>query len=348
MNIQQNVSLAAYSTMHLGGVADFLVEVHSHWEMDDAWKWARDHVVPFIVIGSGSNIVWRDEGFRGLIIVNHITGYEDYTDDAKSHYITVGAGEVWDSVVARTVEAGLTGIEALSLIPGTAGATPVQNVGAYGQEVAQTITSVEVFDAISGKLTNLPVEDCGFAYRHSKFQDEYRERYIITGVTFHLMAGNPEPPYYSAVQQYFEEHHITGPATPRTVRDAVVAIRTAKLPDPAVVANNGSFFANPIIKNDELIELRARFPDLPCWPTDDGGGKIPAAWLIEHAGFKDVHDEETGMATWAAQPLVLVNEKAKSTADLLRFRDKIIAAVQSQYGITLRQEPELLPRTNII
>lgn len=344
MNIQEHVSLADYSTMRLGGFADYLVEVNSRWEIDDAWKWARDHVTPFIVIGGGSNIVWRDEGFRGLVIVNKIKGYEDFAEDAKSHYVTVGAGENWDSVVARTVEAGLSGIEALSLIPGTAGATPIQNVGAYGQDVSQTITSVEVFDAQLGKLTNLPVEQCGFGYRQSKFQTEYREHYIITGVTFHLIAANPEPPYYSAVQQYFDEHGMTGTVTPRMVRDAVIAIRSAKLPDPAVVANNGSFFANPIVDNDALIELRASYPDIPCWPTDDGGGKIPAAWLIEHAGFKDFHDPETGMATWAKQPLVLVNEKAKSTADLIAFRDKIIAAVQTKYGITLRQEPELLPQ----
>ena len=127
------------------------------------------------------------------------------------------------------------------------------------------------------------------------------------------------------------------------MREAVIAIRRAKLPDPATVANNGSFFANPVVTSGDLVELRANYPDMPCWPIESGGAKLPAAWLIEQAGFKDVHDSETGIATWPTQPLVLVNEKAQTTADLLAFRDKIITAVQQKFNVTLTQEPELLP-----
>ncbi len=287
MNIQQNVSLANYSTMRLGGAAQHLVEVQSRTELQEAWRWATDQQLPVLVIGSGSNIVWRDEGFAGLVIVNRIMGYQDFAEDAQSHFVTIGAGENWDSVVRRTVDAGLTGIEALSLIPGTAGATPVQNVGAYGQEISQTLMSVEVFDTTTGQLTNVPSEACGFSYRKSSFQTEYRGRFYITGLTLHLMAGNPEAPYYAAVQKYFDEHPPGGTVTPATLRQAVIAIRSAKLPDPAKVANNGSFFANPIVSAGDLIELRANFPTMPCWPLEDGGAKIPAAWLIEQAGFKD-------------------------------------------------------------
>jgi UDP-N-acetylmuramate dehydrogenase len=343
MQILENISLAQYSTMRLGGTARYLAEIASKWEVGEAWKWAQEHQVPVVMIGSGSNIVWRDEGFPGLVMVNKITGYNDYAEDARSHYVSVGAGENWDSVVARTVEAGLSGIEALSLIPGTAGATPVQNVGAYGQEVAQTIMSVEVFDRTTGQLTNVPSEACGFGYRRSFFQTEYRDRFFITGVTFHLTAGNPQPPYYGAIEQYLASNPVAGAVTPRVIREAVIAIRTAKLPDPKEVANNGSFFANPVVTNGQLVELRADFPEMPCWPIDSGGAKIPAAWLIEQTGFKDYHDEQTGMATWPTQPLVLVNEHAKSTADVLAFRDRIIAAVQAKFKITLTQEPELLP-----
>lgn len=344
MQILENISLADYSTMRLGGTARYFVEIHSKWEIAEAWQWAQKQQLPIIMIGSGSNIVWRDEGFLGLVMVNRIMGYDDYAEDARSHYVTVGAGENWDSVVARSVDAGLTGIEALSLIPGTAGATPVQNVGAYGQDVSQTIMSVEVFDRTSGQLTNVPSEACGFAYRKSLFQTEYRDRFFITGVTFHLTAGNPQPPFYGAIDQYLVNNPINGTVTSRTIREAVIAIRRAKLPDPTEVANNGSFFANPVVTSGQLVELRALFPEMPCWPNEDGSAKIPAAWLIEQAGFKDVHDEQTGMATWPTQPLVLVNEKAKSTADLLAFRDMIVAAVQEKFKITLTQEPELLPR----
>lgn len=329
--------------MRLGGTAKYLVTVHDRTELKDAWRWATEHQLPVIVIGGGSNIVWRDEGFPGLVIVNRILGYEDTAEDARSHYVTIGAGENWDSAVRRTVESGLTGIEALSLIPGTAGATPIQNVGAYGQEISQTLMSVEVFDTTTGQFTNVPSEACGFSYRHSNFQTEYRGRFFITAITLHLMASNPEPPFYAAVQQYLEQNPPMGSVTPAVIREAVIAIRSAKLPDPALVANNGSFFANPIIKASELVELRAKYPTMPCWPIEGGGAKVPAAWLIEQAGFKDFHDDETGMATWATQPLVLVNEHAKNTADLLKFKQKIVAAVEAKFKITLRQEPELLP-----
>lgn len=344
MEITENVALSNYSTMRLGGIARYLVEVRNRTELKEAHQWARKQELPIIMIGHGSNVVWRDEGFPGLVMISRITGYDDYNEDALSHYITVGAGENWDSVVARSVASGLTGIEALSLVPGTAGATPIQNVGAYGQEVSQTLTSIEAFDATTGQLVNIPAEACGFGYRTSKFQTEYRGRFFITAVTLHLMASNPYPPFYSAIEQYFQQHPLAGTITPQVIRDTVIAIRRAKLPDPEVVANTGSFFANPIVDDGMLTDLRSDNPSMPYWPVEGGGAKIPAAWLIEQAGFKDVHDAETGMATWATQPLVLVNETATSTAQLLAFRDKIIAAVQQKYNITLKQEPELLPR----
>lgn len=342
VKIDEHVPLASFSTMRLGGKARYLVEIHTRDELKEAYLWAKDQNLEVIMIGGGSNIVWRDEGFDGLIMVNRILGYEEYTS-LESHFITVGAGEIWDTVVGRTVAAGLTGIEALSLIPGTAGATPVQNVGAYGQEISQTLTSVEVFDTTTGQLTNVPTEACGFGYRKSSFQLEYRGRFFITAITLHLMASNPFPPYYSAVEKYLADHPVDGPVTPRVIRDAVIAIRNGKLPDPAIVANTGSFFGNPIIESAKFVELIAKEPTVPNWPAEKGKVKIPAAWLIEKAGFKDYHDPATGMATWPSQPLVLINEHAGSTADLLAFRDSIVRSVEEKYDITLHQEPELLP-----
>lgn len=329
--------------MRLGGIASFLTEVHTRAELQEAVAWAVERKLPVRMIGQGSNIVWQDAGFNGLVMVSKIMGYEDYADDETSHYITIGAGEVWDTVVARTVAAGLTGIEALSLIPGTAGATPIQNVGAYGQDISQTLTSVEVFDTTTGQFTNVPNEACGFGYRKSSFQTEYQGRFFISAITLHLTVGNPLPPYYGAVQQYLEQHPTDQPITPAVVRDAVISIRAAKLPDPARVANNGSFFANPIVGEADLIDLRSEYPEIPYWPLEDGSAKIPAAWLIEKAGYKDFHDKETGMATWPTQPLVLVNEHAHTTADLLAFKKKVVDAIQAKFRITLVQEPELLP-----
>lgn len=343
MNIKQNVSLGQYSTMRLGGNAANFVEVTSRSELKEAVSWAKQSKMPIIVIGGGSNIIWRDEGFEGLVIANQIMGYDDYSEDARSHYVTVGAGEPWDSVVERTVNAGLTGIECLSLIPGTAGATPIQNVGAYGQEISSVLTSLEVYDLETDSFINLPNESCGFEYRKSKFQTDYRGKYIITAITLHLQSENPKPPFYEPVQKYLDDQNNSSLVTPPAIRGAVISIRQSKLPNPIEVANCGSFFANPIISTIDLNKLRQDYPTLPCWPLEDGRVKIPAAWLIEQAGFKDFHDEATGMATWAKQPLVLVNENAKSTADLLTFRQKLVETVQSKFNITLDQEPELLP-----
>jgi UDP-N-acetylmuramate dehydrogenase len=339
MNVLQNVPLALHSTMRLGGPAAFLT---SRKELEEAVAWAEERQLPLLVIGHGSNIVWKDEGFPGLIVVNKIAGFEEQPEDEENYYVHIGAGEIWDEVVARTVARGMTGIEALSLIPGTAGATPVQNVGAYGQEIADTLVSIEAYDRQQKTFVTLPSADCAFGYRTSRFKTTDRGRFLITGITLHLLHANPQPPFYGAVQAYFQQHNITNP-TPQVLRDAVIAIRQQKLPDPALVANNGSFFANPIIDEATFIQFIADHPGAPSWPQPDGHVKIPAAWLVEQAGFKDVHDAETGMATWAAQPLVLVNEQARTTAQLLAFRQKIIDAVQQKFGITLQQEPELLP-----
>jgi UDP-N-acetylmuramate dehydrogenase len=341
MDFRQNVSLAAYSTMGLGGSAAYLVEVTARSQVPAAVQWAAERQLPTMMIGGGSNIIWRDEGYPGLIIVNRIMGYEVLEEDAANRYLTIGAGEPWDNVVARSVEAGLTGIEALSLVPGTAGATPVQNVGAYGQEIADTLVSIEAYDTTTYQLLNIPASDCAFGYRTSRFKTVDHGRFYITALTLHLMVSNPEPPFYSAVEKYFQEHDITT-YTPAALRQAVIAIRTAKLPDPAVVHNTGSFFANPIISADQLLNLTAQFENLPHWPLENGGAKLSAAWLIEQAGFKDYHDD-SGMATWPRQSLVFINEHAKTTADLLAFKQKVVDAVQARFGITLQQEPELLP-----
>jgi UDP-N-acetylmuramate dehydrogenase len=342
MNPLQNVSLAGYSTMGLGGTAAYLVEVTDRVGLQQALGWAKAKQLPAVMIGGGSNIIWSDDGYTGLVIVDKILGYKVFEEDDVNTYLTLGSGESWDSVVERSVAAGLTGIEALSLIPGTTGATPIQNVGAYGQEISQTLVSVEAFDTQADNFINITNHDCGFGYRTSRFKTTDRGRFYITAVTLHLTKGRPLPPFYSAVQKYFDEQAITD-HMPAALRQAVIAIRTDKLPDPAAVHNAGSFFANPIIDTSRLADLDNHFEQLPRWPLDNGDAKLSAAWLIEQAGFKDYHDAETGMATWPKQPLVLVNEHAKTTADLMAFKQKIIGAVQAKFGITLQQEPELLP-----
>lgn len=331
--------------MRLGGTAAYMTDVHDRYELQQALAWAASQNLPVIMMGGGSNIIWRDEGFAGLVIVNKILRFEEQQEDEENFYVTIGAGENWDEAVARVTAKGMTGIEALSLIPGTAGATPVQNVGAYGQEISQTLVSIEAYDNQAKNMVTIPAFDCGFGYRTSRFKTgPDRGRFFITAITLHLLHNNPAPPFYNALQNYFEEHGIHE-YTPQAVRDAVIAIRRSKLPDPATIANNGSFFANPVVPEGALAQWRADYnlETIPNWPAGDGMVKIPAAWLLEQTGFKDAHDPETGMATWPAQPLVLVNEQATSAAQLIAFRQKITDAVQQKFNVQLQQEPELLP-----
>jgi UDP-N-acetylmuramate dehydrogenase len=341
MYILENVPLSAYSTMRLGGTAAYMTDVSSRQEVSEAVAWAYARGLPSMMIGDGSNIIWNDDGYPGLILVNKIDGFKVSGEYDTGTYITAGSGLNWDNFVAKTVEMGLTGLEFLSLVPGTVGATPVQNVGAYGAEVATTITTLEAYDKQSKTFVTLRGSECEFGYRTSRFKTTDRGRFFITAVTFFLQKGNPTPPFYGALQTYFNEHSVTD-ITPLVVRDAVIAIRTAKLPDPAVVANNGSFFANPIIESQDFTQLVADFPEVAHWNMEGNKVKISAAWLIEQAGFKDFHDPETGMGTWPKQPLVLVNEHAETTAQLLAFKQKIVDSVSQKFGISLVQEPELI------
>ena len=342
MYIQENVPLQAFSTMRLGGRAAYLSEVNERQDIVSLVSWAKKRELPIIMIGDGSNIVWRDEGFEGLILVNHQMGFEVTEIDENTIYLTIGAGENWDSVVKRVVDMGYNGIAELSLIPGTAGATPIQNVGAYGGEISNTLVTIEAYDLQTDKYINMKASECEFGYRTSRFKTTDKGRYMIVSLTLLLTKSKLLQPFYSSVQKHFDDNGISNPSV-QDLRDAVIAIRTAKLPDVKTVANNGSFFANPVVSRDKLMQLLDNFPQIKHWPTDDDKVKISAAWLLEQAGFNDFHDEETGMATWPNQALVLVNEKAGNTADLLKFKQKILDAVQLKFDITLVQEPELLP-----
>jgi UDP-N-acetylmuramate dehydrogenase len=341
MDIKQNVSLRDHSTMRLGGSAHSLVTVHTNDELKEAVEWANKENLPVITIGHGSNIVWRDEGFKGLVIVNELHDFKKLSEDENSATYQIGAGEDWDATVGKLVAEGLHGVECLSLIPGTAGATPVQNVGAYGQEISQTLVSVEAYDAQTKTFAVIGAKDCGFSYRSSRFKTTDKSRFFIAAITLRLEKSLPAPPFYSSLQAYLDQHNIHE-FTPQVIRDAVIAIRSARMPDWRVVANNGSFFANPIVSNQTYEKLKTQYPDLIGWAYEDKH-KLAAGWLLESAGFKDFHDPETGMATSDKQALVFINEHASSTADLLKFKQKIVDTIQEKFGITLEQEPELIP-----
>lgn len=336
MDIHTNIPLKNYTTMKLGGPARFMTEARTADEVAQICQSAAEQNLPIFVLGGGSNIVVRDEGFDGLILRNRIPGFEVVQDTGTQVDIRIGAGENWDEVVKRTVDMNLSGIEAMSAIPGTAGAAPVQNVGAYGQEIADTLISVEAYDQTAGKFVILTSEDCGFSYRHSIFRGSASGRYVITAITLRLFKAAPQPPFYAALQDYFDAHSITI-YTAQTVRDAVTEIRKDKLPDPQITPNSGSFFKNVVAEDWQLNDLRREYPDIPSYDMPGGKFKVPSGWLIEQAGFKGqtlhgikVHDKNA---------LVLINQSASSYADLAAAREEIRGAVRDKFRLTLEQEP---------
>lgn len=336
MDVHTNIPLKNYVTMKIGGNARFMTDLHSADELPAIVTRAAEQDLPIYILGGGSNTIVHDEGFPGIVLRNRIPGFEILTDTPSETIIKIGAGENWDDVVRRTVEMGLSGIECLSSIPGTAGAAPVQNIGAYGQEVAETIISLEAYDCINKQQVTLSNETCKFSYRYSIFRGESMGRYIITSVTLRLYKATPQPPFYKAVQDYLDAHSITI-YTPQTLRDAVIAIRADKLPDPKERPNNGSFFKNAVVEDWQLADLKKEYPDIPTYNMPDGRFKVPTGWLIEQAGLKGqlLH----GMRVHDKNALVLINEGASGYADLAAARDEIIGAVRDKFRVQIEQEP---------
>lgn len=322
--------------MKLGGPAKFVTQVYDRASVASAIDDAAKQGLRFFVLGGGSNVIARDEGFDGVIILNRIMGFDIIEDLPATTTIKIGAGENWDEVVKRTVDMKLSGIEAMSAIPGTAGAAPVQNVGAYGQEIADTLVSLEAYDTATNQHVTLGVDECDFSYRSSIFRTSAIGRYIITSITIKLSKHAPQPPFYAAVQQYFDAHGTTL-FTPQTIRDAVLAIRFEKLPDPNERPNTGSFFKNAIIDNWQFEELLKTYPDMPHYDMPDKQVKIPTGWLIEQAGYKGktIH----GIHVHDRNALVLINQSAQSYDDLALAREEIIGAVRDKFRIHIEQEP---------
>ncbi len=336
MDIHTNIPLKNLTTMKLGGPAKYFAEAHSVQELHELYSNAQTKNIPVFILSGGSNVIAHDEGYDGLILRIHIPGFEVITDDLNTTTIKVGAGELWDDVVRRSVEMRLSGIEAMSAIPGYAGAAPVQNIGAYGQEIADTLTSLEAYDTQTHRIITLQNADCEFSYRHSIFRGGEQGRYIITSITLTLSKNLPTAPFYDSLQAYFDEHLVTV-FTQQVVRDAVIAIRTDKLPDPVIRPNSGSFFKNALIESWQRDELLAAFPNAKTYDMGDGKVKIPSGWLIETAGFKGklLH----GIRVNEKNALVLINESATSYAELASARDEIINTIRDTFRIDITQEP---------
>ena len=336
MDIHTDIPLKNYTTMRLGGNARFMTDVHSAADVQAVCTRAREQHLDIFILGEGSNTIVPDEGFDGIVVRNRIVGFTTINETPSEVTLKIGAGEHWDDIVKRCVDMHLSGIECLSAIPGTTGAAPVQNIGAYGQEISETLVSVDAYDIEEARMIELSAEDCQFAYRHSIFRGVSKGRYVITAITLRLYRNAPQPPFYQAVQDYLDAKSITL-YTPAVLRGAVMAIRADKLPDPAQRPNTGSFFKNAIVEGWQLTDLRAQYPDIPTYDMPGGNYKIPSGWLIEQAGFKGelLH----GMRVHDKNSLVLINESASSYADLAAARDEIIGKIRDTFRIIIEQEP---------
>lgn len=340
MRVQAGVGLAPFTTLGIGGEARWFVRVTTVKEMAAADAWCRERSLSLFVLGGGSNLVVSDGGYDGLVMQVAIRGIAFSARDGQT-VIRAGAGEPWDDVVAAAVSRGLAGLECLSGIPGSVGGTPIQNVGAYGQDVAASITEVTVFDRDSASVTVLSGADCGFGYRTSRFKRHAGGRQVVCGVTFRLQPGPPTVTYPDVIT-YLERAGVSSP-TLSDVRQAVLAIRRRKgmVIDPSDqdTQSVGSFFRNPIVGDDLHTRLESSSSGpVPAYPVGGGQVKIPAAWLIEHAGFRCGYG--SGRAGLSSKhPLAIINRGGATARDVLDLAVRIKRRVAERFGIRLRPEP---------
>lgn len=341
MDVMTNISLKQYTTMKLGGEARYMATADSASDVVSLYRNARKENLPIFVLGGGSNVITHDEVFEGIVLLNKIKGFEIISENDETTDIKIGAGEVWDEVVEKAIGLGLQGIEAMSGIPGTAGAAPVQNVGAYGQEIADTLISLEAYDSKTDTIVTISADECDFSYRNSIFRDKEKGRYCILNITLRLNKAEPKPPYYASLQKYIDDNDIRE-VNLSVIRVAVLNIRSEKLPDPAELPSAGSFFKNALVEKWKLEELQKEYSDIPNYAMSDGRYKIPTGWLIDKAGLRGYRSH--GMRVYEKNALVLVNDSATGYDDLAAIREEIVQIVFDKFGIKIEQEPLELSR----
>ncbi len=334
--VQKEVDIKPITTLKIGGTVAYLATAATRDDIPLVYKELSAKEVPVIVLGGGSNVVFPDGMLEAAILKIEIQGFEVIEETPEYITVKVGAGEEWDDIVERTVSMNLWGIEAMSKIPGTVGGTPIQNVGAYGQEIKDTLVEVEAYDIEKDIFTTLSNAECQFKYRDSIFKHSEGKKYIVTSMILRLNKNGGAIPQYPGVKKYFDEKGITEP-TLQQIRQAIIDIRAHKLPDPKQIANVGSFFKNPIVENTIAEDLKNKYSDMPTFPGGEGKTKIPAGWLIETAGLKG-KDFGT-IKTYEHNALVLVNKGGATHGELLSAKDFIIETVREKFGITLEPEP---------
>lgn len=337
MEILEDYSLKGLNTFGISVNSRYFISIRSTKELREVLSMDIAQSKPILIMGGGSNILFTED-FPGLIILNNIKGIEIIEENNDEVLVSAGGGEVWQDLVTFSLDNNLGGIENLSLIPGSVGAAPIQNIGAYGVELKEVMESLEAIELATGEKRTFYNADCDFGYRNSIFKKELKDKYLITNVKFKLSRSPKLNTTYGAINSLLKERGIEDP-TIKDISNAVIEIRQSKLPDPAHLGNAGSFFKNPVLDKIDFEGLKLTFPDIPGYMNDELV-KIPAAWLIEQCGWKGKRFDNIGVHD--KQPLVLVNHGGGTGKDLSDLAKKIKESVVTKFGIELEAEPRII------
>jgi UDP-N-acetylmuramate dehydrogenase len=337
LQIQENISLENFNTFGIEVFARYFIEISHPNELIELFIDPQWFNMDRLILGGGSNMLFRKD-FDGLVIRMNIRGI-DHRISGKEVFVAAGAGEVWNDLVNYCVQHDYAGLENLSLIPGSVGASPIQNIGAYGVELKDVFFSCNAFEIASGKFKTFMKEDCDFDYRDSVFKNDMKNQYIIVSVKFRLSLVPDLKLHYGAIKEELEKRHITEP-TIKDVSEVVSHIRVSKLPDPSTIGNAGSFFKNPVIDEDEFRAIQSFFPEVVSYPAGNGQVKLAAGWLIEQCGWKGIVVGRTG--TWKNQALVLVNHGDASGEEVYSLSSQIIDSVYTKFGVKLEREVNII------
>jgi UDP-N-acetylmuramate dehydrogenase len=335
MQIRENVSLKTLNTFGLDAKARYFCSLHKMGGLRSVMQWAQEHPdLPVMFLGGGSNMLFVAD-FPGLVVQVRLLDKEILGQDDNYFYVRAAAGENWHDFVRWTIDQNMAGLENLSLIPGTVGAAPMQNIGAYGVEVKDCIYEVQAIDWRTAEIRDFSVEECRFGYRDSFFKSVEPGRWLIVTVVFRLPRKPQWKTAYAGVREQLDGKTLNA----RLISDAIINIRQSKLPDPAVIGNAGSFFKNPMIPQVQWETLQAQFPGIPGWPQGEEV-KLSAGWLIDQCGWKGKRDGDAG--TFEKHALVLVNHGNATGAQIWDFAYAIVTSVQVKFGVTLEPEPRVV------
>ncbi len=342
MQVQENISIKQYNTFGISVYANLFAKFNSVDELSELLEFnnrtTNNQQRSTLILGGGSNILFTKD-FNGLVLKNEIKGIKTIKEDLHHVYVQAGAGENWHQFVLYCLQHGLAGVENLSLIPGNVGASPMQNIGAYGAEIKDVFYSLEAYHIRDKRIINFTLNDCEFGYRDSVFKRKFKDQFVITDVTFRL---NRIPGYnisYGAIGQELEKMGVKNLSL-QAVSQAVINIRSSKLPDPALIGNAGSFFKNPEISSHQFHELTRMFPGIVGYALPNGNVKLAAGWLIEYTGWKGFRKGDAGCHE--KQALVLVNYGNATGSELFDLSEEILQSVKERFGVMLEREVNII------